>query len=479
MQPLSFQENVNLITERFKDSYVWSDRDKSRLAMFVVDALAGMSEVNQAYAAFALREAFIRKARRESSVLAGARFLGQTLNRKSGSSVLATIRNNSTQTKSIGERQRFTIGNTVFYNPDSLSIPALSNRDVVLKQGEVKTKTLELLGIDLDYPEIRLGEPGFVVSDEDIRVIVEDVGGARTVFRPHTETIFVASTEPVYIPGTSEDGDLVMLFGNGQFGKRLMPGQRIIVEYIVTTGSTGNIGSPGSRVRLDDDQDITGQTIEAALGGADEQDPNLLKAYAPHMFESHGNLIREKHWTANILNYPDVADVAVQGQRDIDPNDPSWMSVVRVCILPQSSSSWGGANPNPRSGQWERFMRWVEDKKPRHITVQRYNPEKLLVDIVLEVYVFNGQSRQAWEDTINRELKNFFRRRAGSLGRKLEPDDLSDLCKYDGEGARRPGIDYVRVLAPTRTIEPRTKLEYIVPRNVSVLIKFSERKDIR
>ena len=299
----------------------------------------------------------------------------------------------------------------------------------------------------------------------------------RQVFEPLSETIFHSSADAIFIPSTTEDGDFSMLFGDGNFGQRLNATDRLVVRYVLTTGADSNLGSPGIRVRLVDDESFTGQTIEPALGGSNEQDANTLKMYAPYIMESHGNLLREDHWLGNIGNYPDVADVTVQGQRDIDPDDPAWMNVVRVCILPKNTSSWGGTNPNPISAQWDRFIAWAEVRKPKYIQIQRYNPEKLLVDIVIEAYIFEGQSRVEWESRVNKSVSDFFTRQRGMLGRKLEPSDLDDLIKFDEEGNKHVGLDYVRIKSPTKAIEPNTKLEYVTPRSVSILVKFSERKE--
>ena len=73
---VGFQQHVNAILEDFKKEYVWADKEKSSLAIFLVDALAGISEVGQTHTMFALREAFLRKARRNSSILANVKFLG-------------------------------------------------------------------------------------------------------------------------------------------------------------------------------------------------------------------------------------------------------------------------------------------------------------------------------------------------------------------------------------------------------------------
>ncbi len=481
-QAASFEEHVAAILNKFDSNYVWSDKDKSRLSIFMVDALAGISEVNQNYIVFAIREAFIRKARRSSSVLAGARFLGQTLNRRVGSSVTVTLRNNSVVPKTIAEFSQFNIGSQFFYNTESINIAPNETKKLRLKQGTIRVKQFTLATVDLDFPEIILGIPGFNVSMEDLMVYSQHPAGGPVVnYAELDATIFQAKqNEAIYIHSTTDNGDVSLVFGNGRFGRRLDATHNLYVRYILTTGESGNISTAGIRVRFTDDDAITGATDEPSVGGSEPQDADTLKLYSPYVFESRGDLIRQKHWVGNIGTYPDVADVVVQSQRDIDPSDRELMNVVRVCILPKSTSSWGGGNPNPRSAQWLKWLDWVESKKPAHITIQTYNPEKIPTDIVIEAYVFQDQQRGEWETKLNQAVADFFARKPGMLGRKLEPSDLDDLCKYEpgSTKVRREGLDYVRILSPDRPIEPRSQLEYVTPRSVSINVKYSERAKV-
>lgn len=481
-QAASFEEHVAAILNKFDSNYVWSDKDKSRLSIFMVDALAGISEVNQNYIVFAIREAFIRKARRSSSVLAGARFLGQTLNRRVGSSVTVTLRNNSVVPKTIAEFSQFNIGSQFFYNTESMNLAPNETKKLRLKQGTIRVKQFPLATVDLDFPEIILGIPGFNVSMEDLMVYSQHPAGGPVVnYAELDTTIFQAKqNEAIYIHSTTDNGDVSLVFGNGRFGRRLDATHNLYVRYILTTGESGNISTAGIRVRFTADDAITGATDEPSVGGSEPQDADTLKLYSPYVFESRGDLIRQKHWVGNIGNYPDVADVVVQSQRDIDPSDRELMNVVRVCILPKSTSSWGGGNPNPRSAQWLKWLDWVESKKPAHITIQTYNPEKIPTDIVIEAYVFQDQQRGEWETKLNQAVADFFARKPGTLGRKLEPSDLDDLCKYEpgSTKVRREGLDYVRILSPDRPIEPRSQLEYVTPRSVSIVVKYSERAKV-
>jgi len=474
---VGFQQHVNAILEDFKKEYVWADKEKSSLAIFLVDALAGISEVGQTHTMFALREAFLRKARRNSSILANVKFLGVELSRKSGSATLANLRNNSDTSIPVGAFTQFSIGGRNFYNSQGFVIDAKSNKSVVLKQGTVAEKNFNLANYDLTFPEIYLGVPNFIVSSEDLQVRVIESNGVSTLWTKHTDTLYeMRPTSNSYIESTTENGDVSFLFGNGTYGRKLSPDATLNVRYIINEGAVGNIGSPGSRVTVNTIGAISGVTEEAAVGGSDQIDSNFYKLYGSNLFESRGTLIRQAHWDALQSSYPDIADLVVQGQRELAPDDPSWMTTVRLCVLPKNSSSWGGSNPNPQSAQWSRFLSYVQARCGK-LTLVPHNPEKILIDVLVDVYIFDDQDASLMEATLTEVVKKFFSRRTGILGRKFVPSsDLGDSIKYEADGSKREGIDYITILQPDRPITPDSKVAYVTPRSIKVRVKYTQRK---
>lgn len=473
---IGFDQHVRAILEDFSQQYVWLDKEKSSLAVFLVDALAGVSEVGQTQTMFALREAFLRRARRESSILANVKFLGVEIPRKSGAAVTAELRNNSDQSLTISAFSQMTIGGRAFYNTQGTVLEPKQNKLVPLVQGTVSYKTFDLSQYNLEFPEIYLGVDQHQVSNNDIQIRTIESNGVNRIWSKHTDSLYEMSPEfRGYLESTTETGDVAFLFGNGRYGVKLPANATLEIRYIVTDGIQGNIGSPGSRVQLNNNSAITGITTEAAVGGADQIDPNFFKLYGSALFESRGTLSRQAHWDA-LASYPDVADIVVQGQREIAPDDPSWMNHVRMCVLPKQSSSWGGTNPNPDSAQWRRFLQYVRERCSPHLQIIPFNPEKILIDVLIEVYVFKDVDASLLEADLTKAVQKFFSRRKGLLGRTLEPSsDLVSVIKLDETGQARVGIDYIKIPSPSKPIVPTSKISYVAPRSIKVVVKYSQR----
>ena len=178
------------------------------------------------------------------------------------------------------------------------------------------------------------------------------------------------------------------------------------------------------------------------------------------------------------MKYPGVADCTIMSQRDIAPNDPSWMNVVRVCILPIGSATWGGDNPNPRSAIWNDFVTYAQQRIGPHITIQTYNPKKILVDLNVEVSVQDWVNLQEMKATLREAIIQLFKRKPGMLGKRFSKSDVIDVCKFiPDEDTRRDGVDYVEVLSPTNDLEPDSKLEYVTLNSLNVFVKYTERED--
>lgn len=474
---VGFNQHVAAILQDFQKEYVWLDKEKSSLAIFLVDALAGICEVSQTHLMFALREAFLQKARRDSSVLAGVKFLGIELSRKSGAVVKAELRNNTDTAITLNSFSQFSVNGKAFYNPSGAVILPRSLLVMDLKQGTVNYKTFNLADMDLTFPTFNLGIPHHVVAADDIQITVKESNNVTYQWYKHNDSLYeLPSDRRGYLENTTKDGDVNFLFGNGEFGMRLPNSGQLTVRYIVTEGIAGNIGSPGATVSLNQNSAVNGVTIEGAVGGSDEKDPNFYKLYGSKLFESRGTLIRPDHWNG-LSSFPDVADIVVEGQKDLAPEDPSWMNTVRLCVLPINSSNWGGANPNPTSAQWTRFLNYVRERCGRHLTLVPHNPEKILIDVDIEVYVFDDVDAELMQTQITQAIRKFFTRRAGVLGRSLIPhSDLDRVVKRTEDGKEREGIDYIKINNPTMDVKPTSRIEYVSPRSINVRVKHTERK---
>lgn len=476
---VGFQNIVDEIQEQFAQEYPWQDKLTSSLNTFLVDVMAGLYTNAGVNLDIAQLEAFITHARRDSSIFACTRMLGVKINRRTSARAEFQLTNNSNEKVNVPPYAQINVSGRSFYCRESIILQVRETKIFTLYEGTVRRKEFSMANRNINMPEILLGEPNFSVADHDVLVYTVDEKGDYTEWEDHEESLTdLTSSDAKYFESTTGDGDVSFLFGDGTFGKALTKKDTVIVQYVITQGQNGNVGNTGTRATVVSNPLVTGSSIENIKGGTFPKSAAYYKKYAPHIYQSKNTWTRPSSWKGNIMKYPGVADCTIMSQRDIAPNDPSWMNVVRVCVLPIGSATWGGDNPNPRSAIWNDFVAYAQQRIGPHITIQTYNPKKILVDLNVEVSVQDWVNLQEMKATLREAIIDLFKRKPGMLGKRFSKSDVIDVCKFiPDEDTRRDGVDYVEVLSPTNDLEPDSKLEYVTLNSLNVFVKYTERED--
>jgi hypothetical protein len=119
---------------------------------------------------------------------------------------------------------------------------------------------------------------------------------------------YLASDE-IFIPTTSPDGRVLILFGNGIYGVIPPNNSTIKVYYTVTVGSQGNSASVGDPVFLMDIVSISagvalalsGTTTTVASGGMEEDDLDSIKYVTPRLYASNERSVRRDDYIGQLL----------------------------------------------------------------------------------------------------------------------------------------------------------------------------------
>ncbi|AQT28587.1 putative base-plate wedget subunit protein [Erwinia phage vB_EamM_Yoloswag] len=474
------EEFASEFLTRINANSYWTDAQVSSITSLIADALGDIGVSNSYACLIAAREAFIRLARRDTSILAGARFLGVDIGRKSAGAFTAQIINQSAVKVTMDKHEPFQVNGVDCLLAEVTQWAAGETKAVNFVVGDLFTFS-QLVTTTADYTSVLLGSSDFQLTD-DITVWIEDTRGNKTTYDRFDKTLFEAyAGQRIYLVNTTDSGDVELLFGGEQWGTALPAGYTLKVRAVRSQGATVNTDAVGLKVTSNNNSSILGKTSTSITGASDETDLSYYRNFAPIVGRSRRRLIREDEWHAGIMLYPDVADCVVQGQRDIAPNDKEWMGVVRVCVLPKNTSTWGGVNPNPSSAQWTKFLNWLSDFRS-NLDVQTYNPTKLLIDCVINVYLYQDApgTKQSNEDSLTAAVSALFERRRGLLGQRLALSDIMDRVKYDytdpDQPTKRPEVDYVSIPSPLQDVIPNSKTEYVALRTIRVVVSYSERK---
>lgn len=469
-----YQHLYNELRRKLEQKGTWIDLLPTNVGSTLLDMVAGTSTVNQFYTEMSLREAFLPTAVRDSSIFSGTRWLGIRIGRKTPAAATLSLTNNTSDAKFIAPYSSFQIGSRLFFNRTQLVFsPGETITNIYVYEGTVETKEFDLDEFtDLSLKEFFIGRPGFTVGDSDFLVYTENkTSGEIVEWRSTENAIFEhGPSDRVFYENTTSTGDVSLFFGDGEYGQALQPGNMLKIRYVLTGGADQNIGSSGIESYSVDYPDVKGLTTSSVVGGANEKSSLYYKLFAPNMFRSKRKIISGADYRAALMNYAGIADVAILGQKDIAPNDNSWMNVIRICILPENTDTFGGANPNPRTAKWQEILDWLRPRMHQSIDIQTWNPTKIYVRVRMKVAIRPSSDVAEIRILIIENVLKLFQKKPGILGRRLSLSDLSNSAR------KIDGVDYVEILNPIEEIRPKDKMSYVVLDGTPTIdIVYSER----
>ena len=469
-------EAARVFENNLREQGTWNDMLPTNVGSFIKRIFSGLAVTHQHNILMSARNAFYKTAKRDSAIYALARGQGVYIERRISAATRATMRNGYGNTIFVTPYSQHTIDGIKFYNPTQYFVVAGSVADTDLIQGEVRTKTFDLDTIpNLSMYEFLLGEPGFTVTS-DLLVYTTDKNTGTTKQWERTESgLFEHNADDaVFFHGTSANGDASLIFGDGTYGSALPKKSTLTIRYIYSVGSQANDMFPQVRVQYDAYPLVAGETLETTTGGADYKSAAYYRQYGPVIFRSRNKKISAEEIKAAVNGYPGVADCAVLGQRDIAPEDKTWMNTMRICVLPFESDSWGGANPNPKSASWTNFLKWLMPQLHDRLEVQTYNATKVFISVHVLIALFDWAANDAAtiKDTINENILKLFLKRPGILKRRVSKSDIEKACRVNG-------VDYIEVISPTeRSIVLDDPTSYCVLQTTPLIdLIISERND--
>jgi hypothetical protein len=363
---------------------------------------------------------------------------------------------------------QFTVGGAQYFNRAPVIFEANSATATTrLFEGTLKVQTFD--ADSTAFREIYLNEPGFVVSNQDVEVVlISNADRTPELWTVTSDGIWTAGAEDkVYYDATSGDGDCIIAFGDGYSGYLPAIGSKIQVSYIITNGSVSNNGGSGLEVTCNEFNTISGVTTSKTSGGSDQKDASYYKSMAPYIFRAKKRAVNPQDYKAIASEYPGVAAVAIQAQKDIAPGDLRWMNVVRICLLPQEEDAFTKA-------EWADFKRWFKTVCHTAVEIQEYNPEKKVVNIEVALALKAAALPEEVVPQVEANIRGLFTREIHTLGKRISVSDIMDAAMLDS-------VDYAQIVSPTLDLVTdifngkATVLQYFEIGTLKIHTRYSER----
>lgn len=365
---LDFEEiKDDLITylksqDKFKDY----DYDGSNMAV-LLDVLSYNTWKNNFYTNMAMSEMFLDSAKLRQSVVSHAKELNYLPRSKTSAKTLLDVTfsvssGDSPATVEIPARTPFLARcnskNFTFYNEDAVVITPNSGEYVYegleVFEGRYINEYYEIDSIR--DQELIINNDDVDISSVRIYVAANSEEGSEEVEYIYKDTIYgVESDDKAFYIEPHFDGLYRIRFGQGVFGADPVAGNVVRILYRITNGARANgIANFGQQ----DDIGIYPVSVSnqaRTVGGADAEDNDSIKFFAPKSIQVQNRAITEEDYTILLKNrFPEIQAVSVFGGEELFP--PQYGRVV-VTVDVNNSDGVSETTKN-------RISSYLSDKTP-------------------------------------------------------------------------------------------------------------------
>lgn len=292
---------------------------------------------------------------------------------------------------------------------------------ITLYQGYVVDQTVA--GLGTDYQTFISVEKNFTVSDQDVRVWINNVPVTLT-----RQGLWLFKGQLAVLDRTTPGGELKLQFGNSLYGAKPGTTDQVRILYAVTSGADGNsIQTAGQRISQTNNlvSGLSYETTSVSTGGADQQGAAVYKRISSSNFGSFGSAVTRSQYVSQALEYPGVIDAKMFAQRELDTTDYRLMNAVKVVLL--TASAWN-------STQQQTFIDMLESETM--YTTRFYLAYATPIQRTLDIHLFcyNWATLAECESSATTALSALFAPKQGILGYDIMLSDVVDVVKKSNSG---------------------------------------------
>lgn len=351
---LDFEQIKSTIRDYLRSNSNFTDFDFEGSNMSIlIDTLAYNTYINSYNANMIANEAFLDSATLRENIVSLVRNIGYVP--KSRRAAQARINFNvdlgTGVTKSavtlkaglvaIGDYQNT---NYTFSIEEDITNPVqngIANFTVTVKEGTYLTKEFV---VDTSQPNQRYIIPNAYVDTSTIVVSVKDTRTSTRsrVWKLVDNIVGSTPTTEQYLIQEVQDEKYELLFGDGQFGKRLENGNVVSVSYITTNGSTGNgVKNFAFAGQLIDNDGVSVSsgisrilTEQSSANGSEIESVSTIKNLAPRFYAAQYRAVTASDYEAIIPTvYPNAESVTAYGG---EQSSPPQFGKVFISIKPKN-----------------------------------------------------------------------------------------------------------------------------------------------
>jgi hypothetical protein len=317
----------------------------------ILDVLAHNTHMNGLIANFALNESYLGTAQLRSSVVSLAEGLGYIPDTKTSSQAVVrlTLSTNDQDARiSLPAYTKFTTTvNDITYSFQTIEEYFATNdgsgfyefktidgsNEIRLYEGQRKIKTF-IVGEYEDNPVYIIPDENLDADTATVQVFETLTGSSFATYLNLTKATSINQDSTLFILKEAPNSLFELSFGDGAtFGKAPEPGNKIVMNYVSTTGAAANgalLFTPAAEYT--DGVPIVVTTVSVSTGGDDKESIDRIRQNAPFQYATQNRMVTAADYSSLILrNFSTlIRDIIAWGGEDnLDPE----FGAVYVSIL--------------------------------------------------------------------------------------------------------------------------------------------------
>ena len=284
------------------------------------------------------------------------------------------------------------------------------------------------------------------IDSSTIRVYVKGIGdvGLGRKYSMIDNILNIDKNSEIYLAQEVQDEKYEILFGDGFFGRKLENGTLVTAQYIVTDGETGNgaasFSFQGAFVKSDDTfftptNTISITTVSNASNGAEVEDVQSIKYFAPRIFSAQYRAVTPRDYEAIIGTiYPAAESVAVIGGEELNPPQ---FGKVQISIKPKNGTFVSDFDKSQIKNRLKNYAiaginSEIIDLKLLYVEIESniyYNPSQINSSSGLRTTVINALNDYASNVEINKFGGRFKYSKLTTLIDRIDNGITSNITK--------------------------------------------------
>lgn len=296
----------------------------------LIDLLTYNSHLTAFYTNMVMSESFLDSAQLKSSMISHAKELNYVPRSATSASANIQLQFNGPQSTYVlqkGQSFSSTIkSNTYTFSIDDNILLTSTNNyftaNIAVYEGVYLYDTYVLNSSD-PTQRLVMSNPNVDITSTTV-VVYENNNITGTPYLQATTLLGVTETSNVYFIQEAENEQYEVLFGDGVVGYRPSDGSTISINYRITNGSLGN-GAQVFTINFNPGptQDASGinvATISASSGGADPEDIESIRYYAPRAFQIQERATSANDYAIMLRNqFPEISAISTYGGEELNP----------------------------------------------------------------------------------------------------------------------------------------------------------------